>query len=219
VLVIVAFLVARAQQNPGPAVWDDAVARTFTGVVSARPYPVLFANDRGDGQPGPVLLVEIGKRGGGIRAAPFDGRRTRISGWPLHRDGRWMLEMDPDPSAIRADDAAAHADVPAPHPRGRITLRGEIVDSKCFLGAMKPGEGKTHKECATLCIIGGIPPMLLTRDAAGTPMYYLLLDPSGGPLDRGAFRFIGDAVEVSGELEVQGGMLRLRVAPTDIKRL
>ena len=41
---------------------------------------------------------------------------------------------------------------------GPVTVSGEIVDSKCFLGVMVPGAGKTHKECASLCLRGGIPP-------------------------------------------------------------
>ena len=50
---------------------------------------------------------------------------------------------------------------------GVATLRGEIVDSKCYLGAMKPGDQKTHKACATLCIRGGIPPVLVERLPGG----------------------------------------------------
>ena len=38
-----------------------------------------------------------------------------------------------------------------------VTLKGEIIDPKCYLGAMKPGGGKTHKACAMRCIAGGIP--------------------------------------------------------------
>lgn len=218
-MAIASFVIARSQRDPGPAVWDDAKARTFTGIVAARPYPMLYADDRGDGNPGILLLVEVGKHGG-QRAAPVDGKRATISGWLIHRDGRQMLEMEPGDAAIKPEPAGrGRVDLPPARSLGRVTLRGEIVDSKCFVGVMKPGEGKTHKECATLCISGGLPPMLITRDAGGTTTYYLLTDPSGGPLDRAAFPLIADPVELSGDLELQGGLLRLRVAAHDIHRL
>lgn len=215
-----AALVALTQPDPGPAVWENATPRAFTGLLLARPYPMLYAEDRGDGKPGFLLLVEMGKHGGGRRVAPLDGQRVSVSGWLLRRDGRLMLEMEPGEGALRPVPVAAIvAQLPPIRPLGRVTLRGEIVDAKCFLGAMKPGEGKTHKECATLCIAGGIPPMLVTRDADGTATYYLLMDPSGGPLDSGALPFIADPVEVSGDVEAQGDLLRLRVRVEGIRRL
>ncbi|MFM9994824.1 MAG: hypothetical protein ACKVU4_03370 [Phycisphaerales bacterium] len=214
-----AALVALTQPDPGPAVWDDATPRTFTGVLLARPYPMLYADDRGDGKPDFLLLVEMGKRGA-QRATAFDSQRVSVSGWILRRDGRLMLEMEPGEDALRAvPGAEAVPELPQIRPLGRVTQRGEIVDAKCFLGAMKPGHGKTHKECATLCISGGIPAMLVTRDAAGAPTYYLLMDPAGGPLDSAALPFIADPVEVSGELESQRDLLRLRVRVEDIRRL
>ncbi len=91
------------------------------------------------------------------------------------------------------------------------TLRGEILDSKCFLGAMRPGEGKTHKECAALCIAGGISPMLITRDERGTATYYLLTNSSGGAMGPEVLPLVADPVEIRGEVEHVGGLLRLRV--------
>ena len=37
-----------------------------------------------------------------------------------------------------------------------------------------PGSGKTHKECASLCLRGGIPPALYVRDRAGRSSLLLL---------------------------------------------
>ncbi len=42
---------------------------------------------------------------------------------------------------------------------GAVTLTGEIVDTKCHLGVMNPGEGKVHRDCAVRCISGGAPPV------------------------------------------------------------
>ena len=48
----------------------------------------------------------------------------------------------------------------------RVMLRGEIVDSKCYLGVMNPGEGTVHRDCAARCLSGGLPPMLVVRSPA-----------------------------------------------------
>ncbi|MBY0261540.1 MAG: hypothetical protein K2Q20_04315, partial [Phycisphaerales bacterium] len=129
-------LFAWSQRAPGNAVWDTTPV-TLSGTLTLRPYPVLVGDD---GQP--VLLVELSKHGSQKRLAHLDGRRVRASGWPLHRDGRRLLELEAADSAV-ADEGVATK--PEPLRRsGRVTLRGEVVDSKCYLGAMKPGEGRTH---------------------------------------------------------------------------
>jgi len=43
-----------------------------------------------------------------------------------------------------------------------LRCRGQIVDPKCYLGVMKPGEGKPHSDCAIRCIDGF--PLLLPKD-------------------------------------------------------
>lgn len=218
-LVGASVLAAYTQTSPGIGTWETGKARTFHGTIHAHPYPALITDDRGDGKPGMLLLVEVGKHGGGGRAASFDQASVDLRGWPLHRDGRWILELEPGEEAIQQTHASSPGPTLTTTPLGQVTLRGEIVDSKCFLGAMKPGEGKTHKECATLCISGGIPPMLVTRDAGGSPTFYLLLDEAGGPLGADAYPFIADAVELTGQLERQGETMCLRVHAKDIRRL
>lgn len=212
------FFWARSQHSPGAGVWDDGQPITLHGIVVGSPYPILFTQDVG-GESQAVLLVEAGKHGSHERFKGLSGRAATVSGWPLHRDGRRMLELEPTDAAVRADGPASSSLAPAQTPLGLVTLRGEIVDSKCFLGAMKPGEGKTHKECATLCIRGGIPPMFVTRDATGTARYYLLEDPTGGPIDPALFPLIADPVEITAELAIWGGVNILKVRADSVRRL
>lgn len=214
------FLWARSQHSPGAAVWDDGgQPMKLHGVIVSNPYPLLFTNGA-SGKIQAVLLVEAGKHGSHQRFSGLNGRSATVSGWPLHRDGRRMLELEPTDAAVVADAEAPSPTLsPALKVVGSVTLRGEIVDSKCFLGAMKPGEGKTHKECATLCIRGGIPPMFVTRDTAGTATYYLLQDPSGGAIDPAIFPLIADPVEINADLGTWGGLNVLNVRPESIRRL
>jgi hypothetical protein len=105
-----------------------------------------------------------------------------------------------------------------PEPIGVVTLAGEIIDSKCYLGAMKPGGRKTHKGCAILCLSGGVPPMLVTRAGGSREQFYLLVGPDGGPIAHDVLDFVGDPVELTGAVERQGDLQVLRVAPNGIRR-
>jgi len=66
-------------------------------------------------------------------------------------------------------------------------LVGEIVDSKCYLGNMNPGNGKVHRDCAVRCLSGGIPPVFATNDFNGSPAVLLLTGPNQKRLPREAF--------------------------------
>jgi len=209
-----AVLWSRAQSNPGAAVWDDGAIRAYHGTVVVDPYAMLLP-DGAALSPIPLLIVEMGKRGGGQRAIPFAGQHVRINGWHLQRDGREMIELAPDEDAVVAEDGR-RASI-TEQSLGRVTLRGEIVDSKCYLGAMKPGDGKTHKACATLCITGGIPPMLVTSEAS--PRYLIITDASGNPMPDSWRTFIADPVQVTGEMVNVGGLLQVRVREGGIVRL
>jgi hypothetical protein len=52
---------------------------------------------------------------------------------------------------------------------GRLpdSLGGEILDSKCWFGAMQPSDSKVHKACASLCVRGDVPPAFFARGPAG----------------------------------------------------
>ena len=97
---------------------------------------------------------------------------------------------------------------------GAVELTGEIVDSKCFLGVMVPGSGKTHKECASLCLRGGIPPALYVQDRARHSSLLLLVGPTGEPIGARAVQAAGEAITVTGSIQRQGGWLVLRTDPT-----
>jgi hypothetical protein len=215
---------SKLHSHPGGGVWSTAKARPFEGVIVAAPYPMIRVPTNDPALPfQTLLLVEVGKFGSGKRAAPFDGQTVRVNGWLLERDGRRMLELEPDGGAItrleKPSETIARAARPVVEPLGRVTFRGEIIDSKCFLGAMRPGEGKTHKECATLCISGGIPPMFVTRDARGQAAYYLITDPEGNAVGGEILPYVADPVEIHGQLERRGDLLLLRVDSADIRRL
>jgi hypothetical protein len=183
--------------------------RTIAGVITARPYPAIRLEPRttpGEEAGGHqwALLVAPGKHGAGALATPFDGQRVTLDGTRIQRGGAVMFEVAPGTIAANPNPRKPSVAVQPETAAGTsITLRGEIVDSKCFLGVMVPGEGKTHKDCASLCLRGGIPPAFVVRDREGRTALLLLVSESGGSLagHAAASRLAGEPIEVTGVIE------------------
>jgi hypothetical protein len=144
------------------------------------------------------------------------GRVARLSGTDIRR-GNWrMLEVVPD--TVVATDAA-----PAPHgvttALGRVTLRGEIVDAKCFLGVMNPGEGAVHRDCAVRCISGGIPPAFLIRSNQGKATVLFLLGTDGRKLNAEILDHVAEPLEIHGQVIRSGEILILKSEPATFEEI
>jgi hypothetical protein len=216
-VVIFGAIIAANQKDPGSARWDLDHEQTLEGVLYASPYPMLLVHS--DGADQLVLLVTQGKVGAASGdVTKLDGRRIRTSGFILQRQSRVLLELSGPPTPIsdqQSQPLVFSAEVP-------ITLRGELIDPKCYSGAMKPGEGKTHKACAALCLRGGIPPMLVTRDGARTE-FHLLADENGGALEGDVLDEVvavaGELVEVTGQRCEAPGISLVKVSAGSLRRL
>jgi hypothetical protein len=97
---------------------------------------------------------------------------------------------------------------------GEVTLTGEIVDSKCYLGVMNPGRTKVHRDCAARCISGGIPPAFVTADG-----FYLLVGGDGRSVRHEVLDWVGETIEVTGTVQRSGETLILRAEPTSFRRV
>lgn len=182
------------------------------GRLTLAPHPVLW---RAGGEPA-LLLVGQGKHGAERDLAGRDGRQLVVAGSRIYRQGLEMLEVVPEKVADLGDGAFP---LPPVERLGRHRLEGEIVDGKCHLGVMKPGSGKTHKACAILCLRGGAPPLFVMRREGEVVLQALLVGAAGEALGPEILDRVGEPVEVEGELERQGELLRLRAAPAAIARL
>lgn len=223
VFAVSAWMLGAAQNNPGSGVWNDANGQSWTGIIELMPYPLIRISANGaKGGVETILLVDQGKHGAGARAAAFDHQLATVRGTLLERDGRQLIELA-EVEAITKPNLNAQIAAPIGPQRvvslGEVTLRGEIIDPKCYCGAMKPGEGKPHKECATRCISGGIPPMFVTTDAAGEHAYFLLTNTDGHALDDRILPFVADAVEIMGSLELHDDLCYFKIDPAAIRRL
>jgi hypothetical protein len=149
---------------------------------------------------GRVWLVGPGKHGAEAMLAHLPDGPVTVRGKRIERGGMQMFEVVEAHGAAAAGEARRDS---TPRSGATVTLRGEIVDSKCFLGVMNPGEGAVHRDCARRCLSGGIPPMLLVRDGAGREQLVALVSRSGGRIPELA-GLAGSAAEVSGALVRDG---------------
>lgn len=212
------------QAGAGPGHWDTTATVTAQGILMLRPYPALHRlNPAHPGGVESLLLVRQGKHSADGWARDFDRQWVSVRGYPVTR-GRWtMLEIPgqeaiaaaPDGNAENRRQLRALLDIA---PLGAAALAGEIVDSKCFLGVMKPGAGPVHKACAELCLRGGIPPILVAKDAQGRQFGYLLAHADGAAASVALAPFAADPVRVTGQLQRQGGLLLLRVDEDGVQR-
>lgn len=215
-----AALLPTRQRPFDPGTFEYGQVRDFLGVIRERPYPVLTLA-AAPGTPASQSsydLVAIGKRGAAREVEGLDGRWATLSGSLIHRQGRAMVEVVP------RSVAAVEREGEAPAEAGReeiatLTLAGEIVDSKCFLGVMKPGRGKPHRECAALCIRGGIPPRFVVESAAGRLLALLLVDEDGGPVNARVLDKVAEPLSITGRVWRQGGELVLAADPATYRRL
>jgi len=198
----VAGLLVFAQQPFERSVFEFQQYRNFTGMMEMKPYPALMVEHPGDKEYSRYLLVAPGKHG--AKVGSFEGKTVGLRGSLIYRGGQTMLEVAPGSVREQPGVPVEVADVNL----------GEIVDSKCYLGVMNPVQTKVHRDCAARCISGGIPPALVTSDGL-----YLLVGGDGRPLRSEVLEWVGETIEVRGDVRRSGESLILRAEPADFRRV
>ena len=189
--------------------FEYGIYHDYTGVIEEWPYPILRTSNSS------FLLVGPGKHGvlGSVRGMPGKGVRLKAS--LIERMQDRMLEVVPgsiQETGIGLTAADQQTDL------GPVRLRGEIVDTKCYLGVMNPGNGKVHRDCAVRCISGGAPPAFIARDASGETRVLLLTGSDGRALHREVLPFVAEPLLIAGELVRSGSHLILKAEPSRFRR-
>jgi hypothetical protein len=83
---------------------------------------------------------------------------------------------------------------------------------------MNPGNGKVHRSCAARCISGGIPPAFVVRDASGATQSLLLIGPQGRPLHDRIPDFVGEPIQITGQLSRADDILTLETELSMFRR-
>jgi len=148
------------------------------------------------------------------------GAAIRLDGTLIQRDDVRMLEVVEGSLQVESTSSTApSATTPQTIYVGARHFTGEIVDSKCFLGVMNPGDKTVHRACARLCIRGGIPPMLHLDSAVEGRKYLLITGENGESINERVLPYVASPLEITGELFQTGDLYELRVPPGSIKLL
>lgn len=203
-----------ASPAPGPGIWDQGKKVAVTGTIYPEPYLHLLTEDLGYGLQ-PVFLVGPGKDRIRVRPAlTFTG--AAVTGTLIERGEHAMMAVEgvyPDPAPGRVR--------PGPEKDlGEAVLTGEILDAKCWFGAMRPGHGKTHKACAALCARGGLPLAFAeTGRCANGKAALLFLDGRGRAFGPEIIPLVADPVMIRGRIFEVAGLRQVRVRFEDVVRL
>jgi hypothetical protein len=199
-----------AQDRFSPGVFEFGRPRTFGGRLVEFPYPALVGADVSETI---YWLVGPGKHGAADIVRGRDGQRVQLTGSLIQREGDIMIEVVPD-SLVKVSSTSAIEPLQS---RGVIVAEGEIVDSKCHLGVMKPGEGPMHRDCAVRCLLGRIPPMFVPLNRPDLGRVSLVSDVAQPFADAEAFA--GRRVAIRGEIFQRGAQKFLAVDRRDIRLL
>src|SRR5438309_8413739 len=151
--VTAALLLVVGQMQFANSAFEYGKLSSFEGIVVTQPFPTLLVTRPGQvGQEDKYsryLLVAPGKHGAGDLVASFDGKQVRLQGQLIYREGGTMVEITPGSVTVVNTGSAVQETT---RNLGAVSLTGEIVDSKCYLGVMNPGQGKVHRDCGARCL-------------------------------------------------------------------
>lgn len=212
-VTLTAVAVASSQSTQPETVYAYGEPTTWTGRIRERPYPMLVTED----QAGPVSHVHLSRQGKFGARDPLrgrDGEYVSLRGVRIARGNRTMAELVPGSIVSGPTPPGAPGPVPVVEDLGRRTLTGEVVDSKCFLGAMNPGILQTHRGCAIRCLNGGILSLFVVRGPGESEWELILVDPDGAPVAADIFALAGLQVRLTGQVQREDDLFFFKVDPT-----
>lgn len=223
-VIAVSYLVATNQKAFDKTTYEYGEFTELKGLVSMKPVPRIIV-DKGIDVSGnrilqSILLVNFGKSGvqpifnnlEKDSKLALEQYEFHLRGTLIYGEGKTVFEMTEQESAIISYQPLDKTYLPEkPALLGETTLYGEILDSKCYFGVMKPGYGKVHRSCAIRCVAGGITPVLLAKNDNGNNKYILLTDKKGGSLLPEIMSEIGKPIKVAGSLSQVGDWLLLEL--------
>ncbi|CAN5512070.1 hypothetical protein BH10ACI1_BH10ACI1_12380 [soil metagenome] len=201
------------------SIFEFGTVKDFEGTIQARPIPFLIVEkqEKNNGLPTYERFPLVAEGKHGVDVQMFDGQRVKLKGTRIYRDDLQMIEVVGDSIEKSSDYLNPIAE--QTKTLGAFTLKGEIVDSKCYLGVMNPGQSKPHRDCAVACLRGGIPPLFIVKDSSGNVSEFWLLSEQGEPVNNEILDFVAEPIEISGEVSQKGDQLFFKINPLQIKRL
>jgi hypothetical protein len=188
-----------------PGGGDRIGPRELSGTLIADPYPMIVT----DSDRHTIPLSGGGKRGVQEVARQLDGKHVRAAGDMVKRGDRDLL------LTYELQETPGEAIPPRRESLGTWRLTGEICDGKCSLGVMRQGNKPAHKACANVCLLGGVPPVLITSTPVFGTRYLLMGDVDNHGLPDAFRDHVAVTRRMDGVVERVGDVLVFR---TDVTR-
>ena len=225
VALIVAYLLSTSQKKFSTASFEFGKLTKVKGIYYNNPVPMLKVFDKKDLAIS-ILLVGYGKQGAETaiielekeKGVSLNGKEVTLKGTLIYGDGKTLLQVDKNDDPIVNIGAESTVQLQQKD-LGTQTIRGEIVDPKCYFGVMKPGEGKVHRDCAIRCILGGIPPVLHVQNEKGESNYYLIVGPNGEKINEAVQDLVAEPVSIEARVVQQDDWIILYTGKENIKRI
>ena len=174
----------------------------IVGIMETNPYPHLRVPPQENGEePRVVLLSGPGKRGVQKIAEENKNELVEVSGTLIKRGKIDMIQVSNRGVEKSNDEALLEYTPNYAKDLGKWRLVGEICDGKCYQGAMRPGTGLSHKACANMCLIGGIPPVFVSSTPIEGNEFFLIADREGNPLPEKYLDLVALLIEIEGFVE------------------
>jgi hypothetical protein len=225
VALIVAYLLSTSQKKFSTANFEFGKLTEVKGIYYNTPVPMLKVFDKNNLSI-TIPLVGYGKHGAETaimelekeKGVSLNGKEVTLKGTLIYGDGKTLLQVDKNDDPIVNIGAESTAQLQQKD-LGTQTIRGEIVDPKCYFGVMKPGEGKVHRDCAIRCILGGIPPVLHVQNEKGESNYYLIVGPNGEKINEVLQDIVAEPVSIEARVAQQDDWIILYTSKEKIKRI
>ena len=225
VVLIIGYLLSTSQKKFSTANFEFGKTTEVKGVYYNSPVPMLKVFDKNNLSI-TLPLVGYGKHGAETaimelekeKGVSLNGKEVTLKGTLIYGDGKTLLQVDKNDTPVVNIGAESSVQVQQKD-LGIQTIRGEIIDPKCYFGVMKPGEGKVHRDCAIRCILGGIPPVLHVQNEKGESNYYLIVGPNGEKMNEAVQDFVAEPVSIEAKVVQQDDWIILYVGKENIKRI
>lgn len=220
VVLVFACIIALNQKKVVNSTYEAPKIQQIKGVLCKYPVPMLRVAGVGNTFQN-YILVGFGKSDANQtiqkiekEVGNLENHTVTLTGSLIYYDGKGVIEVPFDKNQNVATEQIKKS---LPERKiqqlGKIDLKGEIVDPKCFFGVMKPGFGKVHRSCAVRCIAGGIPPMLVIQNKNKEAQYFILISEDGKPINKEIQDFVGKPIQLKGNLEKVEDWFVIRLNP------
>jgi len=216
----------RKPADNAAAIYEFGQLTTLEGVLVNHPVPMLRMNLKEEGKEvvQHLILVDALKFGASktIEAMEKKAKTTlinkaiKLKGTLSYFEGKRILELTEGVDAfvgLSKLTPKTSAMIPS---SSSEKIRGEIIDSKCFFGVMKPGSGKTHKSCAVRCLSGGVPALFRSTNKKEDHEFYLLLGENGESINKSLLAYTADHIQLKGAIFQMADWKIIYTSPSSI---